>query len=95
MEEKDLMEKIASTDQVLRWTMHNCYPAAIRRLGDQMTVEWNDDLGANRMTIKAGCLKSNVLCQSNTHRTVFRFKHAAEGEVVLTCIHRDPVNKGR
>lgn len=95
MEEQDLIEKIASTETGLRWTMHNCWPAQIFSQGNQLVVAWRDDLDDNRMTIKAGCLRSNVLMQVNTHRTVFRFKHASEGEVVLSCIHKDPVNKGR
>lgn len=76
--------------------MHNCWPASIINQGSQLLVRWEDDLDDNnQMTIKRGCLQSNVVQQSNTHRTVFRFRHASEGEVVLSCIHRDPVNKGK
>lgn len=95
MDENELIEELGNTRGGLRWTMHNCWPAQIDDQGTQVVVHWKDDLDNNRMVIKKGSLKSNVLMQQNTHRTVFRFLHASEGEVVLSCIMKDPINKGK
>lgn len=85
LDTKQFLEELkVAANSGVGWKMHNCYPAEVVFGSDHAVVSWRDDLGNNKMTIKQGSVRGDVLASSSSARSVFHFRHVAEGECVLS-----------